>query len=69
MGRHWENGVNSPITQQPCQYSLLTSFVAKAYQRKRSRKDPLVEVVADIDFSLKDYCSSLLIIKNFGIIF
>ena len=54
--------LNSPIAQQPCQRSLSTSFVAEPHQRKRSRKDPLVEVVADIG-------SSLLIVKNFGIFF
>ena len=43
-----ENEVNSPIAQQQCQHSLSTSFVVEPRQRKRSRIDPLIEIVADI---------------------
>ena len=61
--------MNSLIAQQPCQHSLSTNSAAEPHQRKMSRKDPLVEVVVDIGSSLKEYCSSFLIVKNFGIIF
>ena len=55
--------------QQPCQHLLSTSSAAEPHQRKRNRKDPLVEVVTNISSSLTEYCSSLLIVKNFRIIF
>ena len=45
MAKEEENEVNSPITQQPHQHSASTSSVVETHQRKRSRKDPLVEVV------------------------
>nr|POE65405.1 hypothetical protein CFP56_55268 [Quercus suber] len=59
MAEEGENEVNSPITQQPHQHSISTSSAAETHQRKRSRKDPLVEVVAEIGSSLKEYCSSV----------
>ena len=59
MAEEGENEVNSPITQQPHQHSVSTSSAAETHQRKRSRKDPLVEVVAEIGSSLKEYCSSV----------
>ena len=48
-----ENEVNSPIRQQPHQHSASTSSAVETHQRKRSRKDPLVEVVAKIGSSIK----------------
>nr|XP_023923128.1 uncharacterized protein LOC112034547 [Quercus suber] len=62
MAEEGENEVNSCIVQQPCQHSLSTSSAVEPYQRKRGRKDPLIEIVVDTS-------SSLLIIKNFRIIF
>ena len=58
MTEEGENEVNSPIKQQPCQHSVSTSSVVEPHQRKRSRKDPLIEVV-EIGSSLKEYCSSI----------
>ena len=59
MAEKWENEVNSPIAQQSCQHCVSTSFASKPHQRKRSRKDPHVEVATDIGSSLKEYCSSV----------
>ena len=49
--------MNSLIAQQPHQHSISTSSAAEPHQRKRSRKDPHIEVVTDIGSSLKEYCS------------
>ena len=59
MAEEGENEVNSPNAQQPIQRSVSTSSVGESRQRKKSRKDPLVEVIGEIGSSLKDYCSSL----------
>ena len=69
MDEEGENEMIFPIAQQPCQHSISISFAIEPHQRKRNRKDPLVEVVTNISSSLTKYCSSLLIVKNFRIIF
>ena len=51
MAEEGENEVNSPITQQSHQHFVSTGFATKPHQRKRSRKDPLVEVVKNWFFS------------------
>jgi hypothetical protein len=58
MAEEGENEVNSPNAQQLIQCSV-SSSVGESHQRKKSRKDPLVEVIGEIGSSLKDYCSSL----------
>ena len=55
MDEEGENEVIFPIAQQPCQHSVSISFAVEPHQRKRSRKDPLVEVVTDTGSSLKKY--------------
>ena len=55
MAEEGENEVNSSIEQQLCWYSLSTSSAVEPHQRKRSRKDPLVEVVTNNGSSLKKY--------------
>ena len=55
MDEEGENEVIFPIAQQPCQHSVSISFVVEPHQRKRSRKDPLVEVVTNNGSSLKKY--------------
>ena len=52
MAEERENGVNSPIAQP----SVSISSTVESHQR-RSRKDPFVEVVANIGSSLKKYRS------------
>ena len=59
MAEEEENEVNSPNSQQPIQRSVSTSSIGESRQRKKSRKDPLVEVIGEIGSSLKDYCCSL----------
>ena len=59
MAEEGENELNSPIAQQPCQHSLSISYAVEPHQRKRSSKDLLIEVVANISSSLKEYCSSV----------
>ena len=51
MDEEGENEVIFPIAQQPCQHSVSISFVVEPHQRKRSRKDPLIEVVKNWFFS------------------
>ena len=46
MDEEGENEVIFPIAQQLCQHSVSIGFAIEPHQRKRSRKDPLVEVVA-----------------------
>ena len=58
MAEERENGVNSPIAQQPHLPSVSISSIVESH-RRRSRKDPFVEVVANIGSSLKEYCSSV----------
>ena len=57
MAEERENGVNSPIAQQPHLPSVSISSIVESH--RRSRKDPFVEVVANIGSSLKEYCSSV----------
>ena len=55
MDEEGENEVIFPIAQQLCQHSVSIGFAIEPHQRKRSRKDPLVEVLIDIGSSLKKY--------------